>query len=139
MKRLLVILAILGCSLAALSWTGAWLSTPETKAAGTFVVAKQASLFEQGLSGGRTIEIEITGPELTRLVALGGQVFGMVSQLMPKAQVIPKPSLDLSNPELHVIPKWEQAADMNITAAELGYMVDALVDGDSAAADPPRD
>jgi hydrophobic/amphiphilic exporter-1 (mainly G- bacteria), HAE1 family len=30
---------------------------------------------------------------------------------------------------VHILPKWDQAADMNISAAELGYAVDALVDG----------
>src|SRR5690606_34945057 len=45
---------------------------------GTFGVAKQSSLFEQGLTAGRTIEIEIVGPELTRLIELGGRIFGQV-------------------------------------------------------------
>jgi HAE1 family hydrophobic/amphiphilic exporter-1 len=48
---------------------------------------------------------------------------------MPEAQVFPQPSLDLSNPEVWVTPKWVQAADMQLTAADLGYAVDALVDG----------
>ncbi|MFM8220409.1 MAG: efflux RND transporter permease subunit, partial [Planctomycetaceae bacterium] len=30
---------------------------------------------------------------------------------------------------VHVTPKWEQAADLRITADDLGYAVDALVDG----------
>jgi HAE1 family hydrophobic/amphiphilic exporter-1 len=48
---------------------------------------------------------------------------------LPDAQVLPEPSLDLANPEIHVMPKWQQAADMGITASDLGYTVDALVDG----------
>jgi HAE1 family hydrophobic/amphiphilic exporter-1 len=111
---------------------------------GTFAIAKQSSLFEQGLDAGRTIDIEITGPELPKLVGLGGRVMGQVQQVFapppatgagagkPKmmgVQAIPKPSLDLSSPEVHVIPKWEQAADMGVTAEDLGYTVDALVDG----------
>ena len=96
---------------------------------GTFVVAKQSSLFEQGLSAGRTVDIEITGPDIRKLVALGGQVLGRVQQVTPGAQARPVPSLDLSSPEMHVVPKWEQAADMGVSAADLGYTVDALVDG----------
>jgi HAE1 family hydrophobic/amphiphilic exporter-1 len=96
---------------------------------GTFVIAKQSSLFERGLSAGRTIDVEITGPELTRLVALGGRIYGMVRQSVPGGQAFPKPSLDLSNPEVHVTPRWEQAADLGITATDLGYTVDSLVDG----------
>ncbi|MSR56927.1 MAG: efflux RND transporter permease subunit [Planctomycetaceae bacterium] len=114
------------------------------KLPGTFVVAKQTSLFEQNLTGGRTIDIEITGPQLEKLVDLGRRIFGQFQprpevdretgetkmvQMIPGAQAFPKPSLDLSNPEVHVIPKWEQAADMQMTADELGYAVDTLVDG----------
>ncbi|QDT65608.1 efflux RND transporter permease subunit [Calycomorphotria hydatis] len=96
---------------------------------GTFAVAKQSSLFEQGLAKGRTIEIEITGPELPKLVQMGGQVFGMAQQLIPGAQIRPVPSLDLSSPELHVDPKLLQMAEVGFNSVDLGYTVDALVDG----------
>lgn len=96
---------------------------------GTFGVAKQSSLFEQGLTAGRTIEIEIVGPELTRLIELGGRIFGQVMQIIPNAQARPVPSLDLSSPEIHIKPKREHAADMGVLAVDLGYSVDALIDG----------
>lgn len=100
---------------------------------GTIVIAKQSSLFEKGLSSGRTIDVEITGPDVRKLVGLGGRVMGMVmsptDSVVPGSQAQPIPSLDLSSPEMHVIPKWEQAADMGVSATDLGYTVDALVDG----------
>jgi HAE1 family hydrophobic/amphiphilic exporter-1 len=119
------------------------------KLPGTFVVAKQSSLFEQGLTAGRTIDIEITGPDLTKLVALGGQVFGQVMALdhariekqleeaarigvhiePAPSQARPVPSLDLSSPEVHIEPKLVQASQMGVTTSELGYAVNALVDG----------
>lgn len=99
------------------------------KVPGTFVVAKQSSLFEQGLTAGRTIDIEITGPDLEKLVALGGQILGQTSQLLPSAQARPVPSLDLSSPQVHVEPKLVQSAAMQVDATALGYAVNALVDG----------
>jgi len=96
---------------------------------GTMVVGKQSSLFERGLSAGRTIDIEISGPDLPGLVAVGGRVYGMVQAAIPGSQPIPKPSLDLSNPEVHIRLKWEKAEDMGVTAASLGYTVNSLVDG----------
>ncbi len=96
---------------------------------GTFAIAKQSSLFEQGLSAGRTIDVEITGPDLRVLVGLGGRIMGMVPGVVPGAQAFPKPSLDLSNPEMHVLPEWEKAAQLGFSASELGYAVNALVDG----------
>ncbi len=96
---------------------------------GTFAVASQASLFGRGLEGGRVIDVEITGPELTRLVAMGGQVLGQVVQLIPNAQPRPIPSLDLSSPEVHITPKLVQAADMRVSTTDLGYSANALIDG----------
>jgi HAE1 family hydrophobic/amphiphilic exporter-1 len=96
---------------------------------GTFAVAQQASLFGRGLEGGRVIDIEITGPEITKLVGMGGQIFGQVMGLIPGAQVRPIPDLELSSPEVHITPKLVQAADMGVSAADLGFTVNALIDG----------
>ncbi|RMG33557.1 MAG: efflux RND transporter permease subunit [Planctomycetota bacterium] len=122
---------------------------------GAIVVASQSSLFERGLTAGRTIDIEITGPELPRLVELGGQVMRAVAPVLdapadsvPAAgqmasagerrdqsprrsatQARPIPSLDLSNPEVHIVPRPVVAADAGLTATDLGFMVNALVDG----------
>lgn len=99
------------------------------KLPGTIVVASQSSLFERGLGAGRTIDIEITGPELTDLVGFGGRILGQVGQVVPKSQARPVPSLDLSSPEVHVEPKLVQSTDMGVSATDLGYTVDALIDG----------
>ena len=96
---------------------------------GTFTVVKQSSLFERGIGGGRSIDIEITGPDLAKLVQLGGRVMGLLAEATPGSQNLPKPSLDLSSPEVQLIPRLEQAADMRLDARQLGYMVDCLVDG----------
>jgi len=96
---------------------------------GTFAVAKQSSLFERGIGSGRTIDVEITGPDLEKLVALGGRVMGMLAEATPGSQNLPKPSLDLSSPEVRLYPRLEQSADMQLDARQLGYMVDCLVDG----------
>lgn len=96
---------------------------------GTIAIAKQSSLFEQGLSAGRTVDIEITGPEVSQLVGAGAEMMGRIPSVIPNAQARPIPSLDLNSPEMHVVPKWEQAADLGVSALDLGYTVDALVDG----------
>ena len=96
---------------------------------GTFAVAKQSSLFEQGIGSGRSIDVEITGPDLEKLVGLGVRVMGMLREATPGSQNLPKPSLDLSSPEVQLVPRLEQAADMRLDTRQLGYMVDCLVDG----------
>lgn len=99
------------------------------KLPGAFAFASQSSLFEDGLSAGRTIDIEITGPDIERLVQLGGIAMGSVSEKLPGSQLRPMPSLDLSNPEVHVTPKLMQAAEMGMNATDIGFTVNALVDG----------
>ena len=100
-----------------------------SKFPGTIGVAKQSSLFERGITGGRTIDVEITGPDLKELVTMGQKVLGQVKQIMPEAQALPQPSLDLSSPEIHLEPRLVEAAEMGVTAQELGYTVNSLVDG----------
>ena len=99
---------------------------------GVIAIAQQSSLFESALTGGRTIDVEITGPDLEKLVLVGQQVWGLCMKEFPMDkgnQLRPIPSLDLSSPELHVTPKLAKAAELGVTATDLGYAIDALVDG----------
>ncbi len=96
---------------------------------GTFGIITQPSLFERGIAAGRSIDLEITGPQLPELVSLGSQLFGRLAELIPGAQIRPIPSLDLGNPEVQVRPRRERAADLGLTNQELGFVVNALVDG----------
>ncbi|MFH1264864.1 MAG: efflux RND transporter permease subunit, partial [Planctomycetota bacterium] len=127
---------------------------------GTIARVSQRSLFSRELATGRTVDIEITGPKLERLVELGKEIFYELSpkveqdeadeaqtdeaqadgeqadgeqadqeQVIPGGRAFPIPSLDLNSPELWVLRKSEQATDMGVSTEELGYTVDALVDG----------
>lgn len=99
---------------------------------GVIPIVSQTSLFDSGLSGGRTIDVEITGPDLEELVEEAQKAFGLCMKEFPMAagnQLRPIPGLDLSSPELHIVPKLEQAAEAGVTAASLGYAINALVDG----------
>jgi HAE1 family hydrophobic/amphiphilic exporter-1 len=101
-------------------------------------MAFQSSLFERGLSAGRNIEMEITGPDIQRITELGREVFGQLPGVFPEQdpltgkpefQAMPVPSLEIKSPELHVTAKRDQAEDQGIRNVELGYAVNALVDG----------
>lgn len=96
---------------------------------GTRAIAKQSSLFERGLTGGRTIDIEVTGGDLPKLIDIGRRVLQDVNRIMPEAQAMPRPSLDLSSPEIHLRPKLVESSEMGVTASDLGYAVDAFIDG----------
>ncbi len=96
---------------------------------GLLPIVQQASLFERGLAQGRTIDVEIHGPDLEHLMALGGQIFGRVHEVLPEAQVRPIPSLGLGNPEVQLVPDRERAAELGLSSYDLGVIVDVLVDG----------
>ncbi|WP_419581617.1 efflux RND transporter permease subunit [Stieleria magnilauensis] len=96
---------------------------------GIRVMASQSSLFGRGMSGGRAIDIEISGPDLERLVVIAGRVLDDVERLMPEGQASAQPSLELSSPEIHLKPKLLAASEMGIDTTDLGYVADAMVDG----------
>lgn len=96
---------------------------------GMFGLASQASLFGRGIGASRSIDIDLTGPDLVELVGVGGRLFGAVKGALPDAQVRPIPSLDVGGPELQVVPRTDDVAALGMSPDEVGRLVDALVDG----------
>jgi HAE1 family hydrophobic/amphiphilic exporter-1 len=99
------------------------------KIPGIWPFVQQPSLFESDVGEGRSIKIEIKGPELEVLIALGRQIFGQVAAHLPGAQIRPIPSLDLGNPEMRIVPNRDRLTRIGMTTADLGKAVDALIDG----------
>lgn len=95
---------------------------------GAIGFVSQWSLFQRD-DVARSIDIEISGPDLETLIDYGGRIFGEVMQKIPGAQARPIPSLDLGNPEVQVLTHRRRAADVQVSNRELGFTVNALVDG----------
>ena len=100
---------------------------------GAFAFISQRSIFQRGMGRSRNIDVELTGPDIVRLVALGGEVFQRSRQVLPEAQARPIPSLDLGNPEVLVKTDRRRAAELGISNRDLGLMVSVLVDGAKAS------
>ena len=96
---------------------------------GMIPIVKQSSLFARSAGAGRSIDVDISGPELSTLISLGQRIFGQLMTLISGAQLRPIPSLDLGNPEIRIIPDRDKAAKVGLTAQEIGIRVDALLDG----------
>ncbi len=99
------------------------------KIPGMIAIVNQSSIFQRGIGAGRSINIQITGPDLNQLVGLGQKVFFSGMQAIPDAQLRPIPSLDLGNPEVQVVTDRVRASEAGVSNQELGFMVNALVDG----------
>lgn len=103
------------------------------KVPGMIALVFQTSLFERGLSGGNSVDLEFSGNNLEQLVGIGQQAFGATLGAVPGAQIRPVPSLDLGNPEIRVIPDRVRLADLGLSARDVGLSVDAFLDGAEAS------
>jgi HAE1 family hydrophobic/amphiphilic exporter-1 len=100
-----------------------------SKIPGSYAVVQQGSLFARGIGEGRSMDVEISGPDLSRLIQLGGEIFGKANSLIPGSQIQPIPSLDLGNPEIQVVPDRERASKVGLNASDIGITLDVLLDG----------
>ncbi len=103
------------------------------KIPGVIAIVRQPSLFGRGVGAGRSIQLEITGPELDRILGFGNRIYGQLRQLMPDAQIRPIPALDQGNPEVRVVPDRDRTSEAGLNAQDLGTMVDVLLDGKKAS------
>ncbi|MBW2571022.1 MAG: efflux RND transporter permease subunit [Deltaproteobacteria bacterium] len=98
------------------------------KIPGMIAIVQQPSLFSHNIGEGRSIEIEIKGPDIAELINMGRQIYGLSAQALPGAQIRPIPGLDLGNPEMRIIPNRERLSRLGMTTADLGLIVDTMVD-----------
>ncbi|MBU1275640.1 MAG: efflux RND transporter permease subunit [Proteobacteria bacterium] len=96
---------------------------------GMIPIVQQTSLFQRGAAQGRTIDLDLTGPDLGRLVRLGGRLFGQIQGLIPGVQIRPIPGLDLGQPELRFVPDRVRAAAVGLNASAIGFNLNVLVEG----------
>lgn len=96
---------------------------------GVFGVSQQAGIFETRLGRGRTIEVDISGDDLNRVVQVAGMVFGMIKDKIPEAQIRPIPSLEILYPEVRVIPDRDRLRAVGMNARDFGVAIDVLMDG----------
>ncbi len=99
---------------------------------GTFGLVTQQSLFGRGIGGKRSIDFNISGPDMQEILDVALRSFGMINQLMPRdqgTQMRPIPGLTLGAPEVRIIPNRTKLADNGVSTRELGDTIDAFNDG----------
>ena len=108
------------------------LQEPAFREPGTFGSISQYPLFGRGFSGGRAIDLDISGPDLDQILATARTAMGMVMSTMPMSegnQFRPVPGLELGAPELRVVPDPGRLADNGLTVRDLALSVDAFNSG----------
>jgi HAE1 family hydrophobic/amphiphilic exporter-1 len=96
---------------------------------GMISIVTRPSLFSRRIGEGRSINIELTGPDLAKLIRIGKKIFGQLKGLIPGVQVRPVPGLDLGNPEIKIVPNRERLAQLNMNTSDIGQYVDSLLQG----------
>jgi multidrug efflux pump subunit AcrB len=92
--------------------------------------SSRGSIFSGNFGGTRSINVEVSGPDLQSLFEAGFKVFLKAKQIFDKPRVKSEPSsLNMGQPMLEVRPDWERAAELGISAGDLGYAVWAFSDG----------
>ncbi len=102
------------------------------KEPGTFGLISQRSLFGRGIGGERSIELNVSGPDLENILGVALRAMGKLDHRLPfneGTQIRPKPGLELGAPEVRVFPNRIKLTDNGVTARELGDTLDAFNDG----------
>lgn len=99
------------------------------KIPGMIAIVLQPGLFSHGLSGGRSIDLKLQGPELESLMKLAQRAFFGVMKNVPGAQARPIPGLELGQPEIQMLPDRQRLAEVGLSTADLGFTFDVLTDG----------
>lgn len=97
---------------------------------GLLAFATRGSIFSGNSGGTRSINVDISAPDLPTLFAASFSAFGKARSLFENPQVRPDPSnLTMGQPLLEIRPNWERAAELGVDTANLGYTVWAYSDG----------
>jgi len=99
---------------------------------GTFGLISQRSLFARGIGGGRSINLDVTGPHLETILDTTLKAVGKLSKAMPASegtQIRPRPGLELGAPEIRIEPDRLKLADTGVRVRDLGDTLDAFNDG----------
>ncbi|MBK1704454.1 efflux RND transporter permease subunit [Halochromatium glycolicum] len=92
--------------------------------------SSRGSIFSSNFGGTRSINIEISGPDLPTLFEAARQVKAKARGLFDAPRLKSEPSsLVLGQPMLEIRPDWERAAELGLTPGDLGYAIWAFSDG----------
>ncbi len=108
------------------------LSRPIFGEPGTYGFLTQPSIFGRGIGGGRSIDLDISGPDIEQLLEVALRAAGRIGRVLPREagnQLRPKPGLELGAPEVRLLPDRVRLADVGLSAREFAIALDAFNDG----------
>ena len=98
--------------------------------AGMKAFASRGSIITSNDGGTRSISLDISGPRLEDIYAVAAAAYRRAGEVFENPRIKPDPpTLTLSQPLVEIHPKWERAAELGMSAQDLGFTVAALTDG----------
>jgi multidrug efflux pump subunit AcrB len=97
---------------------------PDTRA---FV--QRSSLLNFGFDGGRSINVDLQGPDINVLSDIAMSGMGIINESVPGAQVRPIPGLAIAEPELQLVPNDRRIAAAGLDRAAVANIVRAMTSG----------
>lgn len=94
---------------------------------GMIAFAQRASLFSRGDT--RTVEMNIQGRDIGRLLQHVRAAYGIISAAIPGARLQPRPGLELAEAELSLIPREDRIAEIGWQRETVGMVARAVGDG----------
>ncbi len=92
--------------------------------------AARGSIITSNDGGTRSINLDISGPNLAVIYEAALATYRKAQQVFDKPRIQSNPSsLSLAQPLVEVRPDWERAAELGMDAGSVGYTVAALTDG----------
>ncbi|MAT92403.1 MAG: acriflavin resistance protein [Halioglobus sp.] len=92
--------------------------------------AARGSIITSNQGGTRSINLDISGPDLGEIYAVAQAAYLRAKEIFDNPRIQSQPtSLALAQPLVEVRPHWERAAELGLSADEVGFVVAALTDG----------
>ena len=93
----------------------------------TFGNANRRPIF--GGRGGRSIDMDLQSTDFENLLTPAQIGFGRILQALPGADARPRPSLELAQPELRLVPDDRRIAELGFTRSNVATLIRAFGDG----------
>ncbi|MEE4295248.1 MAG: efflux RND transporter permease subunit [Wenzhouxiangella sp.] len=92
--------------------------------------ASRGSIISSNDGGTRSVNLDITGRELADIYRVAQLAYNRAEDLFDNPRLGSSPSsLSLDQPLVEIRPNWFRAAEMGLSASEIGFTVAALTDG----------
>ncbi len=95
----------------------------------TSAFVQRSSLLNFDFDGGRSINLDLQGPDINVLSEIAGQAMPMINDAIPGAMVRPIPSLNIAEPELQLVPNDRRITAAGLDRASVATVVRALTSG----------